>query len=87
MGWVYRMKALYREERMGAERRIRTATRLQVPDRVPVSPLIYYFAAHYAGMTNYELYDPLKYNRAIDMCFYDLGPWTPTTSCTCTTAS
>jgi hypothetical protein len=75
MGWGDYMKALYGEDRMGAEQRIRTTTRLQVPDRVPVSPLIYYFAAHYAGITNYELYDPVKYNRAIDMCFYDLGPW------------
>ncbi len=60
---------------MGAERRIQAATKLQAPDRVPVSPLIYYFAATYAGITNYELYDPVKYNRAIDKCFYDLGPW------------
>lgn len=69
------MKHLYGEDTMSTERRIRTVTMLQVPDRVPVSPLIYYFAAHYVGITNYELYEPGKYKRAIDACFYELGPW------------
>lgn len=69
------MKRLYPEDSIGAERRIQAAVGLQEPDRVPVSPLIYYFAASYAGITNYELYDPGKYNRAIERCFYELGPW------------
>lgn len=69
------MKLLYDRDAMSTERRIQAAIRLQVPDRVPVSPLIYYFAAHYAGITNYDLFDPAKYNRAMDRCFYELGPW------------
>jgi hypothetical protein len=69
------MKRLYDKDTMSAERRIRTAIMLQVPDRVPVSPLIYYFAASYSGMTNYDLFDPRKYNQAIDRVFNELGPW------------
>lgn len=69
------MQKLYDKDTMSSERRIRAAIQLQEPDRVPVSPLIYYFAAHYAGMTNYDLYDPKKYNQAIDRVFYELGPW------------
>ena len=55
--------------------RLQAAINLQVPDRVPVVPIVYYFAATYAGITNYELYDPKKYNQAIDKVFYELGPW------------
>jgi hypothetical protein len=69
------MQKLYDKDTMSTERRIRAAVHLQEPDRVPVSPLIYYFAAHYAGMTNYDLFDPRKYNQAIDKAYYELGPW------------
>jgi uroporphyrinogen-III decarboxylase len=69
------MQKLYDKDTMSSERRIRAAIHLQEPDRVPVSPLIYYFAAHYAGMTNYDLFDPKKYNQAIDKVYYELGPW------------
>jgi hypothetical protein len=69
------MRKLYDKDTMSSERRIRAAIHLQEPDRVPVSPLIYYFAAHYAGMTNYDLFDPRKYNQAIDRVYYELGPW------------
>jgi hypothetical protein len=47
-----------------------------MPDRVPVAPMIYYFAAFYAGITVHELWsDPKKYAYAIDKCYRDLGPW------------
>ncbi|MDY6794544.1 MAG: hypothetical protein SWK76_04580 [Actinomycetota bacterium] len=69
------MKKIYREDTRTSERRIRAAIAIQVPDRVPVSPLIYYFAVYYEWLTNYDLYDPVKYWRAIDRCFCELGPW------------
>jgi uroporphyrinogen-III decarboxylase len=61
---------------MTAEQRFRTAIELGAPDRVPVAPMIYYFAAFYAGITVHELWsDPEKYRFAIEKCFHELGPW------------
>ena len=61
---------------MTAEERLRAAINLQVPDRVPSCPMIYYFAAFYAGITVHELWsEPKKYRKAVDMCYGDLGPW------------
>lgn len=61
---------------MTAEERLQAAINLQVPDRVPCCPMIYYFASGYAGISSYELWsEPAKYRAAIDRCFYELGPW------------
>jgi len=61
---------------MTAEQRLRSVIELEVPDRVPVAPMIYYFSAFYAGITVHELWsDPKKYAYAIDKCYRDLGPW------------
>ena len=66
---------LHPKDTMTSEERIQAAVNLRVPDRVPLVPIIYYFAAAYSGITNAELYDPKKYNKAIDKVFYELGPW------------
>jgi len=58
-----------------SEERMQAVINLQVPDRVPVSPLIYYFAALYAGMNHADLHEPKNWNKAIDKCFHELGPW------------
>ena len=64
------------QDTMTAEHRLQTVIGLGTPDRVPVAPMIYYFAAYYAGITVHELWsDPKKYDYAIDKCFNDLGPW------------
>ena len=61
---------------MTAEERLQSVIHLQVPDRVPVCPFIYYFAARYAGITVHELWsDPRKYRAAVDKCYSELGPW------------
>lgn len=61
---------------MTAERRLQAAINLQETDRVPSCPMIYYFAARYAGITTYELWsDPGKYRLAMEKCYNDLGPW------------
>ncbi|MBI4832542.1 MAG: hypothetical protein HY801_13535 [Candidatus Lindowbacteria bacterium] len=61
---------------MTAEQRLQKVIELGAPDRVPVAPMIYYFAAFYANITVHELWsDPRKYSYAIEKCFRDLGPW------------
>jgi len=61
---------------MTSEERLQSAIKLQKPDRVPVAPMIYYFAAFYAGITVHELWsDWDKYEMAIRKCYNELGPW------------
>ncbi len=61
---------------MTAEERFQTVIDLGVPDRIPVAPMIYYFAARYSDITTQELwFDPTKYSYAIEKCYRDLGPW------------
>lgn len=61
---------------MTSEERLTAAIRLERPDRVPVAPMIYYFAANYAGISVHELWsDWNKYEQAIKKCFLELGPW------------
>jgi len=68
-------KKLYPKDTMTSEERLQAAINLQVPDRVPVSPLIYYFAAHYNGIDNADLPYPWNWNKCINKVFEDLGPW------------
>jgi Uroporphyrinogen decarboxylase (URO-D) len=65
---------IHPRDTMNAEERLRAVIGLQVPDRVPVSPLIYYFNATYNGLTSVELYDARKYYRGIERILSDLGP-------------
>ncbi|MBN2026653.1 MAG: hypothetical protein JW854_07850 [Actinobacteria bacterium] len=66
----------YARDTMTAEERLQAAINLQMPDRVPSCPFIYYFAAFYTGITVHELWSqPSKYRWAIDRCFRELGPW------------
>ena len=61
---------------MTSEERLQTVIRCEEPDQVPVAPMIYYFAAYYAGITVHELWsDWKKYEMAIQKCFNELGPW------------
>ncbi len=68
-------KKIYERDTMTAEERLRTVIDVRIPDRVPVSPLFYYFAANYAGITYADLYQPKCFNMAMDTVFRDLGPW------------
>ncbi len=70
------MKLLHPKDTMTAEERLQAVINLQVPDRVPVCPFIYYFAANYAGITAHELWaDPKQYRAAVNQCYEELGPW------------
>jgi hypothetical protein len=64
------------QDSMSCEQRLQAVLNLQIPDRVPVCPFIYYFAAGFAGITVHELWsDPGKYRKAMDRCYEELGPW------------
>lgn len=48
----------------------------RIPDRIPCIPLIYYFAASYAKVPVAEFTRSMKaYRRAMDLCFWEVGPW------------
>lgn len=67
---------LHEKDTMTSEERLQAAINIQVPDRVPSCPFIYYFAAFYNGITVHELWsEPKKYRWAMDRCYEDLGPW------------
>jgi len=64
------------QDTMSCEQRLQAVINLQVPDRVPVCPFIYHFAAGYAGITIHELWsDHNKYRAALEKCYEELGPW------------
>jgi len=59
-----------------SEKRLRDAISGPKPDRVPVAPLLYYFAAVHAGVSFAGLVgSPRKYREAIEQCWEDFGPW------------
>ncbi|MBC7230657.1 MAG: hypothetical protein H5T74_09750 [Actinobacteria bacterium] len=59
---------------MDARERIETAVRLGKPDRVPVVPILDFFAARYAGITQHEmLFDIGKADAALERTLRDLG--------------
>jgi Uroporphyrinogen decarboxylase (URO-D) len=61
---------------MTTEERLQAVINLQVPDRVPSCPFLYYFLAKNAGITVHELWsEPAKYRAALDRCYHELGPW------------
>ena len=61
---------------MNSAERIDAVIRLEVPDRVPLAPLLDHFAATYAGISHHELmYDPDKRIAAILKTMQELGPW------------
>ena len=61
---------------MDPEARLRTVLSGGIADRVPFIPLLYYFAAVYAGVPIGEFLTSMNaYRRAMDRCFYEVGPW------------
>lgn len=63
------------EQLTGLER-IQRATGLEEVDRVPVSPLLMYFCAHFNGVSTKDfLSDPQKQTEAAERTFERLGGW------------
>ncbi len=63
-------------ETMTRQERLDAAINLQEPDRVPISPMIMFFAARHAGITVEKfLFDPKAGFDAIVRTFEDLGGW------------
>jgi len=61
---------------MTPEERIGTVLTGGLPDRVPCVPLIYYFAASYAKVPFADFLTDMKaYRKAMDITFWDVGPW------------
>jgi hypothetical protein len=66
---------LHEKDTMTSEERMKAVIRLQVPDRVPVVPCVYYYFATYSGMQFADLFDPRLYRQATMRLFDELGPW------------
>ncbi len=69
-------KKIYPEDRMTAEERLQAVVRLEEPDRVPLSMMVYYFAPFHTGdrMSEY-MNRPEVYRRVSRRVYEDLGPW------------
>jgi len=63
------------KDTMSKEERLQAVFRLQVPDRVPVAPLLGYFLSKYSGITSAELWsDEKKRMFAWEKFYNELGP-------------
>ena len=61
---------------LSPQRRLGTVLKGGIPDRVPCIPLVYYFAATYAGVPYKQFTTSMKaYRSAMDRCFDEVGPW------------
>ena len=63
-------------ERMSRKQRVSTVLKGGIPDRVPCIPLVYYFAASYAGVPYAAFIRSMRaYRSAMDRCYREVGPW------------
>ncbi len=61
---------------MTFEERLASVLGGDTPDRVPFIPLIYYYAATYSGVPTLEFLTGMSaFRRAMDACFWEVGPW------------
>ena len=69
-------KKIFESDTLSARQRFEAVVRLEEPDRVPLSLLLYYFAPLYAGvsMSRY-MTEPDCYRIAMQKAWEDLGPW------------
>jgi len=67
---------IFSRDQLTTEERITVTLKGGVPDRVPVSPFIHYFAASYAGYTQADLWEGHRaYRESMRKTYQDLGPW------------
>jgi hypothetical protein len=67
---------IFESDTLTAEQRFEAVVRLEAPDRVPLSLMLYHFAPGYAGlpMSRY-MTEPACYQRAMQRVWEELGPW------------
>ena len=69
-------KTIHPGDRMTAEERLQSVVRLDQPDRVPLSMMLYYYGPFHTGdrMSDY-MAQPEVYRRVCRRLYEDLGPW------------
>ncbi|MBU2489665.1 MAG: hypothetical protein KKA60_09765 [Proteobacteria bacterium] len=69
-------KRIYPKDSMTAQQRFDAAVRLETPDRVPLSLMLYYFAPVYAGVSMHQyMADPGTYASVMKKVWEEVGPW------------
>ncbi|MDY6906484.1 MAG: uroporphyrinogen decarboxylase family protein [Thermodesulfobacteriota bacterium] len=69
-------KELYPDDTMTAQERFDAVVRLETPDRVPLSLMLYYYAPLHTGtpMSQY-MTDPRAYRDVMHQVWEEIGPW------------
>lgn len=69
-------KRLYEKDTMTAQQRFDAVVRLETPDRVPLSLMLYYYAPIHAGvkMSRY-MQDQTVYKKVMKQVWEEIGPW------------
>ncbi len=67
---------IYEKDRMTAQERLDAVIRLERPDRVPLSMMLYYYGPFHAGvkMSDY-MTKPKVYMQTMRTVYEDIGPW------------
>jgi len=69
-------KKIYKEDRMTAEERLEAVIRLEQPDRVPLSMMLYNYSPFHANVKASDyVHKPRVYMKVIRQVYEDLGPW------------
>jgi hypothetical protein len=69
-------KKIYEKDQMTAEERLQAVIRLEQPDRVPLSMMLYNYVPFHAQVKASDyVHKPKVYLKAIRRVYEDLGPW------------
>jgi uroporphyrinogen-III decarboxylase len=69
-------RKIYIKDRLTAEERLNAAVRLEQPDRVPLSMMLYYYSPFHTGdkMSDF-MKSPDAYMKVMRRVYRDIGPW------------
>jgi len=71
-----KIKKIYTDDRLTAKERLNTVIRLEKPDRVPISLMLYHFAPIHANVKMSEYMSrPKVYMEVMRNLWKELGPW------------
>ena len=69
-------KKIYEKDRMTAEERLQAVIRIEKPDRVPLSMMLYNYAPFHTGIKASDyVTKPDVYMKSMRQVYEDLGPW------------